>query len=86
MADCGWPVNTPILYAQKAEFGMFNLPASLGKGDPQEEVYLLVTLGWVEFTPTGGTTMVKETGACVKGADGRVVTAALPRDWSEPQP
>ncbi len=86
MAECGWPANTPILVAQKADFDMFNLPASLGNGDPQEEVYLLATLGWVEFTPTGGTATVKEMGACVKGADGRVVTTALPRDWSEPHP
>ena len=47
---------------------------------------MLVTLNWVEMTPTGGTTSVKERGACVKGAGGRVVTATLPRDWSEPQP
>jgi hypothetical protein len=47
---------------------------------------VLVTLNWVEMTPYGRHDFGQGAGACVKGADGRVVTATLPRDWNEPQP
>ena len=86
LVDCGWPADTPVLLARRGTFASLNLPASLGNGNPSEVVYLLVTLNRVEMTPTGGTMTVQERGACVKGADGRVVTATLPRDWSGPQP
>ncbi len=85
LADCGWPSGTPILLARRGTVASLNLPPSLGAGNADEVVYVLVTLNRVEVTPSGGTPTDQERGACVKAPDGRIVTGPLPRDWG-PQP
>jgi hypothetical protein len=81
LAECGWPVETPLAFARWAELGQLGLRTT--SVSDAERVFVAVTMTRVEQRPMIGPIRLARW-SCVRQADGLLAVFAVPDDWQPP--